>query len=536
MSGTSLRLQGLARFRGWAGFAALALLAGAPRGAVAGLPELERCLDRFDLACAVEERAALRGEAAERADLWIAFHRGDYAAVEGILDRWGDRADQLEGSEEGVPYRATAESSRGMVELKGAGVSVRTASGIDLILAEEAVETLSAARSTYDRLFGGGPKHDIVLDIFPTATRFIGASGLPPESVRTTGVIALSKWTRLLLTSPRALARGYAWKDTVSHEYIHLVVAYRTQNRAPVWLQEGLAKHLEGAWRGDMSGRLGAQTEALLAKAVETGEFVPFEKFARSMAYLDSGEEAALAFGQVATMVQLLVERAGPGALPRLMDRVGAGEDAMQVVAELAGEADFEAFRSTWVRWLSAQPLVAAHLGSAPVVLDGGGDEAASDPLLAGRPDLARFYRLGDLLREAGRPKAAMIEYAKAMDETGPASPLLLARQAECLEALQRPAEALQQVDEGLRLYPEHALLQKTRGRLLSARGDPRALAAYKAAHDLNPYDLDVQKALSTLYARAGRNAEAARHLRYVRIIESGGATRAAVPVAPPAQ
>lgn len=514
----------------WALWAWAALL----RPAHAGLPELERCLDRFDLGCALEERTSLRGDAAERADLWLAFHRGDYVAVEAILDKWGERAGELEGSEEGVPYRATAEASRGMVALTGQGVSVRTAPGMELILAEEALETLSASRTSYDRLFGGGPQHDIVLDIFPTATRFISASGLPPESVRTTGVIALSKWTRLLLTSPRALARGYAWKDTVAHEYIHLVVAYRTQNRAPVWLQEGLAKHLEGAWRGDMSGRLGAHTEALLAEAVRSGEFVPFEKFARSMAYLESGEEAALAFGQVATMVQLLLERAGPGALPRLMDRVAAGEDAMQVVAELSGEADFAAFRGAWVTWLAAQPLVAAHLAASPVVLDGGGDEAESDPLLADRPDLARFYRLGDLLREAGRPAAALVEYAKAgADAKSAVSPLLLARQAECMEALKRPAEALRLVEEGLGLYPEHALLQKTRGRLLNAQGDPRALAAYKAAHDVNPYDLDVQKALSSLYARAGRAAEAERHLRYARIIETGGAVRRAP--APPA-
>ena len=89
----------------------------------------------------------------------------------------------------------------------GNGGGVRHAEGIDRCLVDEAIDTLQRSRLTYDGIFAGGPEHDIVLDIFPTATRFIGGSGLPPEAVRTTGVVALSKWTRLLLTSPRALSR-----------------------------------------------------------------------------------------------------------------------------------------------------------------------------------------------------------------------------------------------------------------------------------------------------------------------------------------
>ena len=87
------------------------------------------------------------------------------------------------------------------------------------------------------------------MDIYPTAKQFISASGIPEKAVRTTGVIALSKWTRLLLTSPRAMSSGYGWKDTASHEYIHLVVAWRSKDKSPVWLQEGLAKYFEQDWK-----------------------------------------------------------------------------------------------------------------------------------------------------------------------------------------------------------------------------------------------------------------------------------------------
>ena len=96
------------------------------------------------------------------------------------------------------------------------------------------------------------------------------ASGIPPEAVRTTGVIALSKWSRLLITSPRATAGGYGWMDA-AHEYIHLVVSLRTKDKAPVWLQEGLAKYLENAWREDHGPYLSQQQQTLLAEALKQG-------------------------------------------------------------------------------------------------------------------------------------------------------------------------------------------------------------------------------------------------------------------------
>ena len=509
--------------------ALVGLLAGQPAQAASPTDALV-CLRQADLACARKVGDALvakdpHGVDTLKVEAWTAFHEGRYEDAVAALDELMVLGVDLEAEDDRTPYRETAKAAGGFVSLEEPGYLVRHAPGVDTILGEDAADTLAQARRTYDRLLGGGPPHRIVLDLFPTASRFIAASGLPPEAVQTTGVVALSKWTRLLVTSPRALARGYGWKDTVCHEYIHLVVAWRTRDQTPVWLQEGLAKHLESYWRGDRSGGLSAWQQSLLADALHHDSFVPFEKFKHSMAYLDSGEEAALAFAQVSTMIQFLIASDSEEVLPRVLDRVRGGEDAQQVVAEEAGFSDWEAFRGGWMAWLRTLPLVEQRLAGLPVVLDGGGDEFATDPLLAQRQDLRRYARVGDLLRDAGRPKAALIEYEKVTDPTGPPSPMMLSRKASCLDQLGDHTRALALVDEGVALYPEFTLLQVTRGRLLDTLGRrAEAITAWSAAHDLNPYDPEVQRALTMDFQAVGDEAASRRHLRYARILASGGA------------
>ncbi len=506
---------------------ALLLLLGSPVWG-ASLGEGMSCLSAGDLACAQEVRDQLvAGEpgavGTQKLNLRVLFREGRYGEAVEVLDALEAQGLDIE-SDDSNPYRATAAAATGLMESTAKGVRLRHAGGVEIILRDEALEVLVASRSTYDALLGGGPEHEVLLDIFPTARRFIMASGLPPDAVRTTGVIALSKWNRLLVSSPRSTGRGYGWKDTVAHEYIHLVVAVRSGDRTPVWLQEGLAKHLENRWRGSRDTGLSAHQQSLLATAFATGEFVAFDKFKHSMAYLDSGDEAALAFAQVSTMVAYLLERGGDETLASIMDRVRDGEAAELAVAEAAGHADFEEFRGGWLAWLSSQPLIKAKIASLPVVLDGSGGEYAEDPLLSARADLARFARLGDLLLEAKRPMAALVEYRKAVDPDAPPSPLLMAREATCLLELEQPTAALKEVKHGVALYPEFTLLQVVHGRVLDAMGRTRdAMGAWQAAHDLNPFDPEVQQALATGWTTLGNPERAERHRRYGRILRAGG-------------
>jgi Flp pilus assembly protein TadD len=277
-----------------------------------------------------------------------------------------------------------------------------------------------------------------------------------------------------------------------------------------------------------------------------------------SMAFLPSADEAALAYAQVGTMVEYLSSTVGKDALSRVLDRVRTGTDALEAVAGVAGQAP-DAFMDAWRTDLRKRRLVARGIAAAPTVLGPADDAYGVDPLLAKRKDLAGFARLGDLLLAAGKPEAALAEYAKALGgaEGGsappsatpppgvsnadePPSPLVVARRAEALRQLGRVDEAIASLQASVLAYPEFPATRKALAALLLARGKSApALAEYRAAADVNPFDPVVQTALADLYARSGASALAERHARYRRILDLGGAppseppTRAAAPAAP---
>jgi tetratricopeptide (TPR) repeat protein len=194
-------------------------------------------------------------------------------------------------------------------------------------------------------------------------------------------------------------------------------------------------------------------------------------------------------------------------------------------MASVAGYPDFPSLMNGWKQWLRSRSLKDSSVASLPVVLDADADDFKSDPLLAMDASKMRSARLGELLLGRERPLAALIEFRKAAEGDGPVSPLLMAREAQCLEALERVDEALAVSAEGIDLYPEFTPLLKTRALLLDRLGRPEAAVKMWAdAHDLNPFDAEVQAALVADYTAIGDADSAARHRTILRILQTGGA------------
>lgn len=161
------------------------------------------------LATAYPDDAEVRWERA-----MLRFVRGDYAGAARDGAASVVRANRLRSAAERVQiYRlmwATHEVTRHQIEQRSRDgrYIVRFSPGPDRVLAHYALETMRAADEAMQRELGVEVPGPIRVEIYPTAATLAQVSSLTVEEIERTGTIALCKWDRLMITSPRALVRG----------------------------------------------------------------------------------------------------------------------------------------------------------------------------------------------------------------------------------------------------------------------------------------------------------------------------------------
>src|SRR5579872_304971 len=180
-------------------------------------------------------------------------------------------------------------------------------------------------------------------------------TGLPYASAKTTGTVAVAKWGRVTLLSPRAAKHSYAWRDTITHELTHLAVTRLTADRAPLWLQEGVAKREEVRWRepGPFDDR--PSPDAVASRGIELKIDLALDKLGPSIAMLPSADQAMVAFAEVTSFIRYYATVAGQDALPRLFKELRSGKDADKALLD-ASAADLHAWDGRWRRYLAERP------------------------------------------------------------------------------------------------------------------------------------------------------------------------------------
>jgi Flp pilus assembly protein TadD len=425
----------------------------------------------------------------------LAFHDGDYGDAVTVMDRAIAQGGDAAGLADRRALRALIAATHDATEHFERAASpdgrfvVMYAPGRDEVLVPYALEAMAAA----DRAIGGalgvtvpGP---VRLEIYPTAASLAEVSTLTVEEIERTGTIALCKWDRLMITSPRALVRGYPWTDTIGHEYVHLALSRASNDQAPVWLQEGIAKFLERSWRGEApTANVEPAAEALLDAAARGDGLIPFDRLHPSIARLPSQEDAALAFAQVATFVEAFHGRHGDDGLRDAIRRIAGGEDARDALVAVAGEP-WARLEARWKEALRARPasrrdpprLIALRFrhGAGEV------DESAEVEVEQAR----RHLRLGDLLWGRGRPGAASVEYGKAQ-EAAPDDPIVASRYGRAALASGRTGPAITALERVRDRYPDHAPLHAILGAALAAEGRAEpARTSLREAIRINPFD-----------------------------------------------
>jgi tetratricopeptide (TPR) repeat protein len=407
----------------------------------------------------------------------------------------------------------------------GGHFEIHYARGKDQVIVELTGDVLEAAYEALGKDLGHRPTTPIRVELLGAPSDLAKVSTLTASEIETTGTIALCKYGKMMVVSPRATVFGYPWMDTLTHEYVHYVVTQMSHDKVPVWMHEGLARYLQVRWRGPADGKLGTLDEHLLSSALKKNKLVSFDDMHPSMAKLPSQEAAALAFAEVSTMIAFVHQTVGDGGLRNTILDVKRGKSARKAVADAMGKS-WDSVERDWIRHLKSSRLQSKRFADRARTIrfrkgEGSDDNVGVEAI---KNDRARkLTRLAGMLRARGKPVAAAIEYKKALDLVGNTDPLIGAKLSRVYLQLGRYREAIAIAEPLLDIDEMDPVPPTTLGAARLAAGDHKgAVTAFDRALRISPFDLRVRCGLADSYQelgdkRAVREREACELLQQVR-------------------
>ena len=452
----------------------------------------------------------------------LAFQTGDYAGALKMIDKVPD--DGVEGLV--GQTRKLALSTLSVTETfsetkspKGHFI-IRYAPGPDATIAELAGEVLDSAWDTVGEDLGLRPADPIRIELLGAPADLAKMSPLTEGEIETTGTIALSKYNKLMVVSPRATIFGYPWMDTLAHEYTHLVVSRISHDTVPVWLQEGLARFEQTRWRRPPEISLAATEQALLTSALRKGRLITFDEMHPSMAKLPSQEAAALAYAEVYTLVGFMQKKIGYKGIRDALISQRDGKTARRAVAEALGMS-WPAVEKEWHTHLKTpdKPAQGNARAGKPIKFAKGGVDSENVGLEQVGLRARKHARLGGMLRARGMLDAAAIEYEKALAQGGP-EPFVAGKLARTLVELGKFDRAIELATPLTAADDRDAVAAVTLGMARSARREwPEAISAYEQALRISPFDPTTRCGLAEAYTqvtdpRAARERSACDELK----------------------
>ena len=502
------------------------------------LQRIEQAINDWDIAGAKKALAALEQVAPPDVEP-LQYYKGRIAFEEG---RYEEAVSALTAA--GIPdkpgsYLRLAKDTRKVMEHHRRAESEHFIffypEGKDEVLAPYALETLEAIRTALGTDLGYQPPGKTRVEVVNDARELAKVSTLTYQQISTTGTIAICKFSKLIITSPKAVVRGYDWQDTLAHEFTHLVVTQESRNTVPIWLHEGIAKYLESRWRGGPGLSISPSTLALLGERVKKGKLISFEKMHPSIALLPSAEDAATAFAEVFFAVDLIYREQGAAGLRAIIDKLARGAEE-KAALEAATERPFGAFEKAWMAHMKKQPFPKEFipLSDQKVVLKEQAPAGNKDKGRKGKEinfsDFAeveevgarKMAHLGELMRERGHALAAADEYGKARSLVGDKYESVSNKYALALLELHRVDEAEQVLQAALRLHPGSPATNVHLGRIfLFKKQFDRARVAYRSALASDPFDEEIHLSLVRIETALG-SKELAQRARGAAMVLTG--------------
>ncbi|GAB4295831.1 MAG: hypothetical protein Kow0090_10860 [Myxococcota bacterium] len=386
-----------------------------------------------------------------------------------------------------------------------------TPAGKDEILKLYIFEPLRKAYENIGADMGYFPAPPIRIEVYDSIRDLAKATPLTEDEIKNSGTIALCKYNRLMITSPQALLRGYHWLDTLTHEFVHLVMGKASHNKLPLWLHEGMARFHESRWRGEYR-ELSYYDRGLLRWGLDrpAERLITFEQMHPSMAKLPSQEKTALAFAEVFYAIKFLRSVSGADSMKRIIEAVKRGEDYKDAVEEVSG-MNFARFESEWKRFagreLKVPPIAPTDYPTLYSFISMQGSEEREERSVEEirNKKALKLVRLAEIMRSRGHIKPAIAEYRKAYRHIIQPDAVVMNRYARLL-VKEKMFEEAKGVIEGLSSnFAEDISSRLNLARYYSGVGDgEKAIKYYEMANEINPYHPEIHIELRKLYEKKG--------------------------------
>ena len=386
----------------------------------------------------------------------------------------------------------------------------------DGILVGHALDALERSYQAIGDELGYYPKDKVRIEIAPDATSFNAISTLSLRDIEETGAVGICKFNKLMIISPRALSFGYRWLDSLSHEYLHYAIVGLTNNQAPIWLHEGMARFYETRWRKPAPPADAAEdyltpaNQTLLVQALAKNQFVGFKKMEPSLIHLESPEQVQLAYAEAASAIDFINQSKGRAGIRELLGALN-DKTTPEAIATIYG-LPFDAFESSWKGFLKAKGLKeieGSRVRKLRVKKDGREDEEIVELREIQSAVARNRTHLADQLLGRGRAAAAANEYQRAL-QASPHSPIILNKLGRVMIAMNRADQALAHFKKALDVDPDNANTYVQLGRAHHAmKNFKETRIALEEAIQINPFNPLIYRFLGDAYASLGEHEKA---------------------------
>lgn len=438
----------------------------------------------------------------------VEFSKGNYKHAIKILNQVGDSHSKVLKFKKLV--HDTYEVTKSFITKESDHFIYRFQQGPDEVLIHYAIEVLEKSYTVLGQLLNYYPEEKVLVEFYPNRDPFSKVSPLTMKDIETSGTVALCKYNRIMIISPGSLLRGYNWMDTLSHEYIHYLLTKKSRNNLPLWMHEGIAKYFEVRWRNGEE-YLTPIMETILAGGLQNNYLIPLDKMMPSLAKLETAEDVQLAYAEVSTMIEYLIQVKGDEVISVLLEKLANGKPFDQVLPNIL-KVDLYTFQDEWKQYAKRKELKIIPGLKPPAILfkvDRSSQELYKENLEIHNQQSQDLAFLGDILKSRNFHKAAIIEYQRAIDQSKIFSPVLHNKLAKTFLVTKDYDKAEILLEKCLSHYPMfHTTLVNIGELYFNANNIEKSRDFYERAIRVNPFNPFTHSRLMTIYQKLGQNKE----------------------------